>query len=209
MSATALAVLSPYFTAGAIDLTQKTFLWNNVWLVDIPGTYPSIFTAPANFFLSLGLILFLLFVKRKKNIAIYFIFPMGINLISALFFIFSPANFPYTAADFAELYIKSQISMWLFIPVILGMAFLPLPASIVPKLALISITLLYSSVFGTLRYIIFLFIISKLSVMHMALLFFSFGPLIDFVYIVGIYCFYISRLSGKLKGNKTVWRWSY
>jgi hypothetical protein len=99
--------------------------------------------------------------------------------------------------------------MWLFIPLILGMAFLPLPASIFPKLLLIAFALIYSVIFGTLRYIIFLFIISKFSVIYMALLFFAFGPLIDFVYIVGIYCFYTSKLAKNLKGSETVWKWLY
>lgn len=99
--------------------------------------------------------------------------------------------------------------MWLFIPFILGLAVLLLPAPFFSKLTLIFFTIIYSIVFGTLRYIIFLFIVSKFSVIYMALLFFAFGPLIDFIYIVGIYSFYSNRLAKTLKNNETVWKWSY
>jgi len=99
--------------------------------------------------------------------------------------------------------------MWLFIPFILGMAVTLLPTPIYLRLVLIFFAVTYSIVFGTLRYIIFLFIISKCSVIYMALLFFAFGPLIDFVYIVGIYSFYTNRLAYNLKSSNSIWKWSY
>jgi hypothetical protein len=99
--------------------------------------------------------------------------------------------------------------MWLFLPLILSMAILLFPTRIFPKLALILVTLVYSIIFGTLRYIIFLFILSKFSIIYMALLFFCFGPLIDFVYIVGIYSYYGSRHAINLRKNRTVWKWSF
>ena len=132
-----------------------------------------------------------------------------INLVSSVFFLLSPQAFPYTSTEFSELYIKAQLSMWLFIPFILSMAFLPLPAPMSHKLLLMIFTIVYSALFGTLRYIIFMYIISRFSVIYMALLFFAFGPLIDFVYIVGIYSFYSSRLAKNLKSSASVWKWSY
>ncbi len=209
MSYISRSVLSSCYPPGIIQIVEKSFLWESISVVSLPGTYPSDLTIIINLVASLFLILFLPRVKRGKNIAIYLLFLAGINLVSSLFFIFAPLHFPYSVTEFSELYIKSEISMWLFIPLILGMAFLPLPSRVYPKLILIVLTLVYSIIFGTLRYIIFLFILSKLSLIYMALLFFAFGPLIDFVYIVGIYCFYNSRLAMTLKGNESVWKWSY
>ena len=184
-------------------------LISTISFIGIDGTYPSALMIFINFTASLLLILFLPFVKRGKNIAIYFVFLAAINLLSSLFFSLSPFEFPYTGAEFSEFYIKSEISMWLFIPFILGMAVTLLPAPISLRLILIFISIAYSIVFGTLRYIIFLFIISKCSVLYMALLFFAFGPLIDFVYIVGIYAFFNNRLAHNLKSSNSVWKWSY
>jgi len=209
MGRIAQAVLSPYYLPGTVKVIGQSFILGNISIVSIPGTHPSALVSFVNFIISLVFIVFLPYTKRGRNIAIYVVFLAVINLVSALYFTLSPVEFPYTATDFSELYIKTEISMWLFIPIILGMAFLPLPASIFPKLLLIVFALTYSVIFGTLRYIIFLFVISKFSVIYMALLFFAFGPLIDFVYIVGIYCFYTSKLAKTLKGKETVWKWLY
>jgi hypothetical protein len=209
MSHIAQWVLSSYYPSETISVTEKAFLSGDVSFISKQGAYPSTVTAVINMAVSMGLIIFLPHVKRNKNIAIYLVFLAAINLVSATYFTFVPNDFPYTLTDFSELYIKSEIGMWLFIPFILGMAFLPLPAPFFPKLILIGFTLFYSLIFGTLRYIIFIFIISKFSFIYMALLFFAFGPLIDFVYIVGIYSYYNSRLAQTLKGSESVWKWSY
>jgi hypothetical protein len=209
MSLVSLAILSPYYEHGALKIIEDVFLLGNVSLIDIDGTYPSALMSLINFLVSLSLILFLPFVKKGKNIAIYFVFLAAINLCSALFFTLSPYEFPYTGAEFSKFYLQSEISMWLFIPFILGMAVTLLPTPISLRLILIFSAIIYSIVFGTLRYIIFLFIISKCSVIYMALLFFAFGPLIDFVYIVGIYSFYNNRLASNLKSSNSIWKWSY
>jgi hypothetical protein len=209
MSRITQAVLSSYYIPDSIKVIGQSFILGDVSLVSIRGTHPSALTSFVNFIISLALIVFLPYAKRGKNIAIFIIFLAAINLVSALFFTLIPLEFPYSGTDFSELYVKTEISMWLFIPFILGMALLPLPAPILPKFLLIVLALIYSVIFGTLRYIIFLFIISKFSVIYMALLFFAFGPLIDFVYIVGIYCFYTSKLAKNLKGSENVWKWLY
>ncbi|MBA3031269.1 MAG: hypothetical protein FP816_20980 [Desulfobacteraceae bacterium] len=203
------AALASYNPSWSIEVVEKTFLWNKMSFVSISGKIPSELTIAANGFLSLLMIVLLLLTRKGKNIAVYFIFLFGFNLASALFFSAFPGDFPYTAAEFSELYMKAQISMWLFIPIILGMAFLPLPGSLATKILLILATLSYSVGFCTLRYIIFLFIIKEYSIFYMALLFFAFGPLIDFVYIVGFYSVYNRRLAIQLKGSASVWKWSY
>jgi hypothetical protein len=209
MSLLAQAILSHYYPSGTIKVMIKSFLMGDAAYVSMPGAQPSYLTAVVNLAVSLALILILPRVKVGKNVAIYFLFLAAINLASSLFFVFSFADFPYSVTKFSELYIKSEISMWLFIPFILGMAILLLPAPIFPKILLIVLALVYSIIFGTLRYIIFLFIVSKLSIIYMALLFFAFGPLIDFVYIVGIFSYYNSKLAWDLQESKSVWKWSY
>ncbi len=209
MSLITQVILSSYYPTNTIKIIEKSFLLGNVSIVSIAGGYPKALTSLINFIVSMGLIILLPRVKKAKNIAIFVVFLAVVNLVSALYFTLSPFEFPYTGTEFSEHYVKSEISMWLFIPFILSIAFLPLPASFLPKMVLIVLTLIYSVVFGTLRYAIFLFIISKFSVIYMALLFFAFGPLSDFVYIVSIYCFYTSKLAYKLKGSESTWKWVY
>jgi hypothetical protein len=207
MSLAVQAILSSYYPPDTVTVIEKSFLLENMSLVSMPGTYPSAITCLVNFLVSLGLIFFLPRVRGAKNAAIFVVFMAFINLASAVFFTLAPFEFPYTATEFSELYIKSEISMWLFVPLILGIALFPLPAPVLPKLLVIILTLIYSVIFGTLRYAIFLFVISKFSMIYMAVLFFVFGPFIDFVYIVGAYSFYVSRLARKLKDREPVWKW--
>jgi hypothetical protein len=208
MSNIAQGMLSPYYSE-VIRVLSKPFLLGETSYIGINGLLPSTPESIVNIIISLFLVILLPRAKRNKNIAIYFVFLAAINLVSSIYFALVPHKFPYTLTDFSELYIKSEIGMWLFIPFILGMAFIPLPAPFFPKVMLIAFTILYSFIFGTFRYIVFLFILSKCSMIYMAVMFFAFGPLIDFVYIVGIYSYYNSKLAHSLKSNESVWKWSY
>jgi hypothetical protein len=201
--------LSPYYANDLIVLATKPFLIGDVSIVTVPGSYPTVLTCLINFLVCVAMIFLLPKTKIARNIAIIFVFWVVIQLTSVLFFSITPFEFPYTVGDYSELYIKTEVSMWFFIPFILGIAFLPLPSSIVPKILLIILAIIYSIIFGTLRYMIFLFIISKFSVLYMAILFFAFGPLIDFVYIVGIYSSYTYYLARQLKGDEAIWKWLY
>jgi hypothetical protein len=201
--------LLPYYSPDSIFLIEKTFILGNVSIVTVPGSYPSVLTCLLNFIVCLCMIFLLPKSKIGRNFAIIAVFWALINLTSVIFFSVIPYEFPYTVEDYSELYVKSEVSMWFFIPFILGIAFLPLPSSFIPKIGIIIFTAVYSIIFGTLRYIVFLFIVSNFSVLYMAILFFSFGPLIDFVYIVGIYSYYTYFLAKKLKGDDSIWKWLY
>jgi hypothetical protein len=209
MSSITCSILSSYWPQENIHLIEKPFLASHVWVVSVAGTFPSALTSLINFVVSLILMILLPRVKQVKNVAVFIAFLAGINLVSSVFFTLWPSSFPYTGTEFSELYVDAQVSIWIFVPIILGFALLPLPARILPKIFLIFLAIIYSFVFGTLRYILFLYVITKFSFIYSALLFFSFGPLIDFVYVVGIYCLYTSRLSQGLKNNDTVWKWLY
>jgi hypothetical protein len=110
---------------------------------------------------------------------------------------------------FSELYITTEVGMWFFVPVIMGIALLPIPAGIFSKFVILFLTLLYSMIFGIVRYIVFLFIIAKLSYLFMPVLYFSLGPLVDFIYIVGIYSFYVSKVAENIAQDCKVWKWVF
>jgi hypothetical protein len=209
MSLLTQAVLKRYYPPGSIEVIRQPFFLGDVSFVGIPGTYPSLFVTIANIVVSLALVVLMPRVRKGKNAAIYIFYLAAINLISSLFFLFFHSDFPYSATRFSELYVITEISMWLFIPFILGMAIVLFPPAILPKATMIVSTLVYSIVIGTLRYILFLFVISKFSVLYMALLYFAFGPLVDFIYIVGIFSIYNNRLAVNLQGSIRAWKWLY
>ena len=209
MSTLAKNALALSFAPGTLEIIRQKFLLssNNIFLLIGPEAYPSTLYALISALVMVAFIAFLQIVRIDKNIAIFASFLAVIHLVSSVFFTVVPYMFPYSFNDFAELYVKTIVTIWLFIPCIMSMAILPLPATYIPKLFIIILTLVYSFIFATVRYAIFLYVLSKFSFIYMAILFFAFGPLVDFIYIVGIYSVYTTYLAQKLKEDEVVWKW--
>ena len=112
------AVLSRYYPSGSIQINTKPFFGGDVSYIGIPGIYPSNLETIINLAISLALVLFLPKVRKGKNVAIYIFYLAAINMASSLFFLFFSSTFPYSATRFSELYVITEISMWLFIPFI-------------------------------------------------------------------------------------------
>lgn len=197
-------------SSDSIEILNKPYMLRNIYLLVPPTKYPSpLFTYIIFLFSLSGIVLTTRKIKIAKPIALWIAFLSSINLLSSIFFILAPTLFPYNAGEFSDLYIKTQINIWLFIPVIMGMTLLPLPSGYLPKFLVISATLLYSIIFGVVRYGVFLYTIAKFSLLFMPVLFFNFGPLMDFFYIVSGYSLYVSILSKKTGRDIKVWNWSY
>jgi hypothetical protein len=205
----ARTILSPSFGGDSLKIVSYTYVIGDASYITLPGTFPSILFSFINAIVSLLLLVLLPAIERFKPLIIFCIVVSFIMFLSSAFFILVPDQFPYQGSDYSDLYIKQQISIWFFVPVIMGLAVLPLPSSLPSKIVTMVMTFLYSLAFGTIRYVVFLFIIGKISILYMAILFFVFGPLVDFVYIVGIYSVYAARVARKIKGNFTLWKWSY
>lgn len=209
LSLVAQAVLTPYFPQDTLRIIESPYITRNVFLLELPSAYPTLLFSIGNALASLALLALLPGITRAKHVFIFLIVVAFINFLSSLFFTFFPYRFPYEAVDYSELYIKQQLSIWFFVPVIMGLAVLPLPSTLASKVATILFTVCYSLVFGTARYAVFLFVLSKISLLYMAVLFFVLGPLIDFVYIVGVYSVHVAWLAKKMKGDFATWKWSY
>ena len=148
-------------------------------------------------------------IKYYRPVGLWIIFLSGITILSSVVFILLPHTFPYTVLKFSELYVTTEVGMWLFVPLVMGMSLLPVPAGILSKGAVIILSVLYSVVFGVMRYIVFLFVISEWSYIFMPVLYFAFGPLLDFVYVVGIYSLYVSKVSERIAQDYRVWKWVF
>jgi len=208
MNKVAAVVLSPVYQS--IKLVTEDFIFGNVYLLDLSGKYPSISFSIIVAIISLITII-VMAIQRFiiKSFSIWLIFISIITLISALFFIFFAKYFPYSMRIFLDLYVKTIICIWLVIPVIIIFAVAPFPVNYLYKLFVILMVLIWSIIFGILRYIVFILILRKLSYIFMADLYFIFGPFLDFIYIVGVYSLIISKLARKLKGDEDKWQWLF
>ncbi|MCI4458355.1 MAG: hypothetical protein JHC21_01905 [Thermocrinis sp.] len=162
-----------------------------------PGRLPTLQEAFVYLLISLSSLLFFTskFNSLPKYISASFIYTALVYLISSLYFVFFLNNFPYTEKDFAIFYILQQTTTFLFIPILLTLSLSIFAFSwlnLLLNAITIAATFIYSSVFGGLRYIVFAYVLENFSYIHMPAMFFLFGPLLDFVYIVSFYslCLY-------------------
>ena len=202
-------ILQPHYGVDGIGLLSREFIKmiGPIYYIDIAGSFPGFVFSLINAIIAILVLIFLPEVTKFKPLVIFLVILSVIHVISSLFFIFIPYKFPYDATDYSQLYMIQEISIWFFIPILMGLAILPLPANIFLKLLILLFTFGYSIVFGIVRYAVFLYILSNLSMIYMAILFFALGPLIDFIYVVGIYSLFLNKLAGKLAEDYSIWRW--
>ena len=192
------------------EILNSPFILGDVYILDIFGRYPSLTFSIYSALSSMVLIILMPLLKFiNKPISIWLTLIFLINLISSLFFIFFSDFFPYSMWIYLDLYIKTEICIWLIIPYLLIFAFLPLPANFFSKLKLVVVSLIYSIIFGSIRYIVFIFILREYSYIFMAVVFFIFGPFFNFIYIISFYSLFVSRLAVKLKGDVNKWGWLF
>lgn len=149
-------------------------------------------------------------LRRKVPLAIYFINMMAsIHLISCLIFLWQPEAFPYTATVYSELYIKQIISLWLSFIIIYGIATSLLNDSGITKYINFLCMIAYLFVFGALRYILCLFLLSKGGLLYMAICFFAIGPFFDFLYLIYFYSILVKHVGKKLQRRmeEQLWKW--
>lgn len=210
ISQTARRVLSTSLSEEFIHVISRPFMGQTVHFLETPGRYPLLNFSIAIALLSLAVMIVVPYLKRiTKPVGVWILLFAFMNLVSSLFFVFVPDRFPYGVETFSDLYIKTEVSMWFVIPVILALALIAFPSSIWGKLVLIVGALAYDIAFSVLRYIVFLYLLQKATFVFMAIMFFLFGPLVDFLYIVGFYSYYVYRIARVNREDFATWKWSY
>jgi hypothetical protein len=201
--------LSTILPPDSIEIVDKSYLLGDIHMLDFPMKYSSSLFSYGLSLFSLIIIIIASRLKIPRPVALWIMFISTINLSASIFLMLFPSSFPYDSKQFSELYVTTEVNIWLLVPVIQAISLLPLPSTFLSKLSVSIVTLIYSVVFGFIRYSVFMIIVSKISFLFMPVLYFAFGPLMDFFYIVGIYSLYISNLSKRVRVDLKSWKWSY
>ena len=147
---------------------------------------------------------------RGKPIVIYLNFSFMIHIISCIFFSFVRTTTIYSGKEFSEIIMKQQISVWLLFVVLMGvvLAFFG-NRGLGDKILAFVAVMLYSGIMGLIRYIVFTFILAYFSALYMADMYFFAGPIFDFLYLVGVYAIYSSRMQKMFDSpaGEGEWRW--
>lgn len=185
-------------------------IYRQIAVLDMPAIYPTLkFSVGVLIFSTLLIILVLIIPRFPRLLAVYLVFLSLINIVSAFFFIVLPYEFPYSIAEFSILYLGTEVGLWVLLPPILALALYTLPTNLTSKILFILFNLAYSIIFGAVRYAAFLFLMDDFSVLFMALFYFAFGPLFDFVYLVGFYTLFVSNLADGIRYSFERWRWLF
>jgi len=197
-----------YLTGTYVTLAEKqATLFGKMYLVDFMGKYPTpAFSAALCAVTFAGIWLMAKLKKAPRSVAIYASFVLSITFISSVVFLIFPNNFPYTIMRFSDFYFAAEIGVWLIIPFVMGVSLSLLPSNIFEQYIVIAAVLVYSLIFGFVRYVIFLYILHKFSYIFMATMFIAFDPPLDTIYIIGIYSLYASVISKRLQGAQHDWK---
>lgn len=127
---------------------------------------------------------------------------------SAAYILFA-GRLGYGGESFSDLYLRTAVVIWIVIPVFVGAVTLTLPFTVAERAAVLAATLAYNVVFSAVRYALFAWLLSWTGAVVMAGLYLFFGPLLDFVYVVGVFSVFLVPLSKRLgrEGPQDVWTW--
>jgi hypothetical protein len=210
ISEIARSALSTAVPGELIEVVPRNYIYDNVFVVTMPGRYPTLKLSIIVAIVSLTFFFLAFYLKRVVDPKlVWLIFISFINFVSAVFFIFFAGYFPYDLEIFSEMYIKTEVGIWVIIPFIMTIALLPFPIRLFKKLLVILLTLGYSIVFACVRYIVFLYLLRSTTYLFMALMFFMLGPFLDFLYIVGSYSLLLSSAGKQTQKKMELWNWLY
>ncbi len=200
-------------TGKATSLVKLDYLpiFGGVYCVNMQGKSPSFTFSIISCMVSLVIILFLSVAKTKnKPLMIFFTIALWIHFASSLYFVLFGRFFPYSLNDYSELYIKQQVMVWLVIMAVYMITTSMIPDMFVYRIGLFMALMILDFLYGVVRYVLYMVIIAEGSYIFMAVLFFIFGIMFDFLLLVAVYSIYIYIAGCKYRNKKRgdMWQWS-
>lgn len=213
MSQLVVRILGKVYPGTPLYIREEMFsILARMEFVELPTVYPKVSLIFINLAITLILVMFLNSGNRKgKPLSVYFSIMALIHIMNCIYFIFAANYFPYTAYQYSILYMKQQLGIWLAFIVLVGLITgLLATKGLFYRIATFVFILLYSFIYGIIRYILFLFIIQEFSIIYMAPLYFALGPFFDFLYLVFIYGIYTNKMIKMYDSEvgRGEWLWS-
>lgn len=212
LSEVAKGVLEVLFGVEA-EIAQNDSLafFDPVFYVDIEGRKPGFTMCFVLFVAVLFLFIIILQIFEKyKSFMIYIGIFLGILLVSDIYFVFWGDKFPYTLGSYANIYMLQQVVLWFAISLVSVVALSILPGIHGSALLSFWTIMIYSVIYDSVRYIVFVVFLYWATNVFMAPLYFMCGVFLDFMYVVAIYAIYARRISEKFNKREEMraWEWS-
>ena len=152
----------------------------------------------------------LLFRVRKLHPPLRLIGSFGLAVVaaSALYLLFF-GHLGYEGEAFSILYVRTNALVWLLAPFVMGTLSLTLPFTSVERLGFVSLCVACLLVLSSVRYAVFIWVLSEFGALFMPALYLFLGPLLDFVYLMSVFALFLAPLGRRLDraGRGAVWAW--
>jgi len=137
----------------------------------------------------------------------YFLISNLVMVIASAAYLIVVGHPGYDQWQFSRLYLTTVVTVWLVLPVVVGLSCMLFPFTTLETAFIILIALVYDVLLSTGRYAIFLWLLAKTGPLLMPNLYLFFGPLLDFALVVGLFSIALVRLSAKLVRHTEDWAW--
>jgi len=115
-----------------------------------------------------------------------------IHAISIIYFTFWPQYYPYSLAGYHALMMLAGMAFIAIVPIVYSLTYYIFDVSLIKKLAVTLITMLYLGLVIPLQYFAQLYLIHTLSLLYMPILFLMFGLMIDVFLLIAFYAWAMS-----------------
>lgn len=213
MAGIAVRILSGAVQAEVLQVRQTDYsILGTITYLVLPAADVSRRAILINILVGVGVLMLMRLLRRTGTpLAIFAFFAVLTHMVSCVFFQFAGAHFPYTLGQYSELYVKQQVGIWLVFFVLSGLMITLIgERDYFFKSVMFVSVMCYSFVFGVVRYILFLYLLHVGSLLYMAILFFVFGPMFDFAYLVAFYAVFMNKKTNDYEYGKkrSAWKWS-
>lgn len=134
-------------------------------------------------------------------------FLAGMLALSALYMLFF-GHLGYEGEAFSVLYVRTNVIVWLLLPVVVGSLTLILPFNPIERVLFVLVCFVCLFTLSTVRYALFIWVLTKLGSVFMPSLYLFLGPVLDFVYLMSVFALFLPRLGRRLdESRKEVWSW--
>ena len=192
-----------------IPVTPRIGYWGRLPIVvpDVPSFAPAHSLYPAVVAIA-GWVVGLVLLMRLSRLTPARVIGGVASIVSGVSgTYFAGERFPYTALDFANVWIRAEFVVWLIIPLLLAIILGTLPLDPAITLLYSTMTLLYAFWFSAIRLTLFLAFFHYAGLIWLPLVYFLGGFLLDFLYIVSYYSMAVSRTTRILRQRREMWRW--
>lgn len=212
LSGLLIDILKVFFKAEAAMAQNHSLPFlGPIFYADDVGTKPGFTMSLLLFMAGVFVVIVILQVFQKyKPFMIYLAIFISIFLISDIYFILWGDKFPYTLGSYTNIYMLQQVVMWASIALVATVSLSVLPGIHGNTFLAFWGMMLYSVVYGSVRYIVFAVFLYWATNVFMASLYFMCGVFLDFMYVVAIYAICARKVSRKFgqKREMGIWKWS-